>query len=581
MNKLVKPALAVALALTMGAGSSQVFAEDYLNSKHFSDVNANNYGWAAVYVDSIAAKGIASGVGNNMFDPASMIKRGDFAIFLDKTFQFANSNDTLFNLIDVSPDKYYYQSVVNAKLAGGITDVYNYYPEDNITRIDAIRMIYNSLNVQNLIGGNAGTGVSMYGDSQDIKNISDTVAVGTLTNIGIITGSSDGNLYPNNNLTRAEMAVIFAKTSDYVDKTKADKKAAEAEKKQKEIDDAKAKQEDNTKEEKTVVSSGNADESIVIDNGKKFSAHDISLDIDNQSSEAVKVTGESDASIKNSSINSNNYTGVLLSGKSKLDLDNVAIESKDAYGIKAEDQSTLTAEELRVSSTGMNAVAIDNSKADIKNLTASVGDSGAALSVSAGSDVNITGANLTSSGKYSLISISSDGADNEKETKLTITDGKLNCKNGILFDLKDTTIDVLLDNCEVNVSNFLDVYYSRKSAQDSGSDITVSLKDTEATGDINVDNVTKLTLDIQEGGSFKGFIDQNMYSQDVNIVLAADGKLELLSDIYVNVITIEDFNFNNINDNGFNIYYNDANPDNNELYADTYSLAYGGELRPM
>ena len=39
------------------------------NSIYFSDVNKNSYGWSAQFVDDIASRKIASGVGNNKFNP--------------------------------------------------------------------------------------------------------------------------------------------------------------------------------------------------------------------------------------------------------------------------------------------------------------------------------------------------------------------------------------------------------------------------------------------------------------------------------------------------------------------------------
>ena len=57
------------------------------NSIYFSDVNKNSYGWSAQFVDDIASRKIASGVGNNKFNPGGTITRGDFAIFLSKTFE--------------------------------------------------------------------------------------------------------------------------------------------------------------------------------------------------------------------------------------------------------------------------------------------------------------------------------------------------------------------------------------------------------------------------------------------------------------------------------------------------------------
>lgn len=579
MNKLVKPALSVALAVTMGLSSMQVFAADNLNSKYFSDVNAESFGWAASYIDSIAAKGIASGVGNNKFAPGDYIKRGDFAIFLDKTFQFDKASGDIINLVDVFPDKYYYQSIINAKSAKAITDVYNYYPENYIKRIDAINMIYNALTVQNLVGNKASTGVSMYSDHTDLLNVTDTLAVGTLTNIGIIAGSNDGMLHPNDNLTRAEMAVIFAKTSDYADQTKAEQKKAKEDKKQQEIEDSKATTDET--DEKTVINSGNVNESIVIDTGKDFKAHDINLDIASQSQEAIKITNGSKVSLEDSTIKSNGYTGILLAENSSLDADNITVRATAASGLITEGGTTLNAKKLNVTSDNEKAVIFNSASADIENLIVNATE-GTALDISGGANINIDGGSITGTSKQNnLINIESDVDNSTNATSLNLSNVSISNPSGTLFKIKDTAIDILLDNCQVDISKFIDNNYTKTFTQEVGCDATITLKNSEVTGDIYADHESTITLDIQEGGSFKGFIDPYMYSQNINLKIAMNGKLELMGDIYVNELHIEDFNFNNIIDNGFNIYYNDANPANAELYSDTYDMAYSGKILPM
>ncbi|MGN1318681.1 MAG: S-layer homology domain-containing protein [Lachnospirales bacterium] len=578
MNKIIKPALSVALALSMSFGSVQAFADDSLNSKYFSDVNAQSYGWSASYIDSIAAKGIANGVGNNKFAPGENIKRGDFAIFLDKTFKFDTADGNLINLVDVTEDKYYYQSVVNAKMARAITDVNNYYPENYVTRLDAVKMIYNALTVQNLVGNKASTAVSMYSDYAEIKNVNDTLALGTLTNIGIISGSSDGMFHPNDNLTRAEMAVIFAKTSEYADNTKAEIAQAKEDKKQQAIEEAKANTEET--EEKTIVNSGNVSEPMVIDSGKNFKAHDITLDINDQDQDAITIKNGTKVELEDSTIKSSGYTGINLSGNSSLNAENVSVDAKSGVGIEVAKGSSLKGEKVTVSSSNDVTATSFKGNVDIESLNINSTGDGSAITTSNGANISVDGGNITSSNKkVSLINVLSD-TDNQDKAELNIKNATLTNKSGSLLKVRDSVISVLLENCNVDVSKILNNEYSSKDKQEEGCDVTITLKNTELTGDIYADHETKVTLDIQEGGFFKGFIDKDMYSEDVNINLTMNGKIELLGDLYVNVIHIEDYNFNNIIDNGFNIYYNDANAENNDLYADTYDLANGGQLLP-
>ena len=82
----------------------------------------------------------------------------------------------------------------------------------------------------------------MYSDSDTLNSVELQLAAGTLTKMGIVSGSN-GKLNINDTMTRAEMATIFSKTCSYIDTAKemlADKEQA---KKDKEEADKNAEQE--------------------------------------------------------------------------------------------------------------------------------------------------------------------------------------------------------------------------------------------------------------------------------------------------------------------------------------------------
>lgn len=88
--------------------------------------------------------------------------------------------------------------------------------------------IYRGLLNQNYILGNGTTDCSMYSDSDTLNNVELQLAAGTLTKMGIVSGSN-GKLNINDTMTRAEMATIFSKTCSYIDTAKemlADKEQA-------------------------------------------------------------------------------------------------------------------------------------------------------------------------------------------------------------------------------------------------------------------------------------------------------------------------------------------------------------------
>lgn len=554
MNKFIRSAMATFLILSMSFGSVQTFAD---NSKFFVDVNDNSFGWAASYVDEIASKGIASGVGNNMFAPASQIKRGDFAVFLDKTFKLDMADDTIFSLVDVSKDEYYYQSVVNCKAAKVITDKFNYSPEEYITRLDAIKMIYNALNEQKLLNNKVSNSISMYNDNADILNAMDKIAVGTLTNIEIINGSSDGNLYPNATMTRAEMAVIFAKTSEYVDNAKAEIVLKKEEDKQKAEEEAQAKHEES--DEKAQITSGNINESTVIDSGKKVNVDDVTIKIDNQNEDALTIKNGSDVTLKDSSITSNGYSALTISDDAKLTLDNVYISAGSSGAINAKEGTNVSVEKLKVN----------------------VSDGGAVISAAAGAVISVIDTEINNSSKSGAVfKIVSDPNDSKKAVEFNLTNTDIDNGGGSLFYLRESIANIFIDNSDIEAYKFIESPYDRKNVQEIGNDVIVTITESEVKGDIDIDHKTKLTLDIQKNGSYRGVINKEGYAENVNVKLSADGKLELLADLYVEELIVEDFYFDNVIDNGYNIYYNDMLEANSSLFSDTYNMPYGGQVLP-
>ncbi len=582
MKKFVKPALAVMLALSMCLSSVSVYA---VNSKstYFSDVNEDSFGWAAPYVDIIASKGIATGVGNNKFAPESLIKRGDFAIFLDKTFKFNQYPDTLFNMYDVTSDKYYYQSIVNGKLSKAITDVNYFFPENYITRLDAAKMIYNALSEGNLIGAKGSTDLSKYADKDKIGSGMDTIAIGTLTNMNFITGSSDGCFHPNDNLTRAEMAVIFAKVSEYVDNTKVEIQMAKEDAAKKAEEDAKAKTEEVKEDENThkIISSGNINESVNVDTGKKVNMRNVTMSIPDQNSDAITVSNGTNLSLSDSTIKTDKNAAINIKDKSSASFENVSVKSNSASAIVADEGTSIDAENLVVDADGIAAISTIGGKFVLENSKLNLTNEGSVIVAGAGSEFDIKNSEITSDlKKTNLLSIINKDEYKESPVKMILTDSTLTNKKGYLFNFRDSVADILIENCKVDVERFVNNEYDKKDKQAEGCDATIAIKDSEVRGDILVDHETKLTLDIQSGGFYKGFIDQSMYSQDINIKIADDGRIELCSDIYVKEFITNDFNFNNVIDNGFSIYYDDTAEGNDYLYSDTYDLANGGQLCP-
>ena len=305
------------------------------NSMYFSDVNQNSYGWSAQFVDDIASRKIASGVGNNKFNPGGTITRGDFAIFLSKTFELKEASKIAFGYVDVDENSYYHQYIINCTGNGIFDNSNTFFPDSPITRGDAMLYIYRGLLNQNYILGNGTTDCSMYSDSDTLNSVELQLAAGTLTKMGIVSGSN-GKLNINDTMTRAEMATIFSKTCSYIDTAKemlADKEQA---KKDKEEADKNAEQEIQGNDyKKTTVTESKAYD------GEDASFTNCTIDFASQKDSVLKMANGT-LGVFGSTVKSYGYDAIVVSDNGRANVENSTVSASEANTLNIDSTSKVT-----------------------------------------------------------------------------------------------------------------------------------------------------------------------------------------------------------------------------------------------
>ena len=179
------------------------------NTETFTDLG--NHEWAKDAIYSLKDKGIISGVSDTEFAPANNIKRGDFILIL--TRMLSVNDEFAENFADVPESAYYYNAVGSAKAAGiaqGSGD--SFMPENSITRQDLITLAYRAFLSKGYISETEDlSALDAFADKGDIADYAQT-AMASMVSAGIIQGS-DGNVNPNGNATRAEVAVMCERMS--------------------------------------------------------------------------------------------------------------------------------------------------------------------------------------------------------------------------------------------------------------------------------------------------------------------------------------------------------------------------------
>lgn len=588
MKKFIISSAAIAMAMAMTANA--VAAEG--DSKYFKDVTVNNYGWAVEYIDYIAKNGIASGIGADMYAPGSNIERGDFAILVDKTFTFRPAKIITYALKDVPEDSYYAQAIANCCGAGVITERGMYYPEKDITRIDAIVMLYRALTNNNLISGGLSTDTSMFVDGSMLTTAERQVSVGTLYKMGIINGDDKGNLNPDSTMTRAEMAVVFAKLDKYIDeyKVEAAKKAeekAEADK-IKEAEEEQNKKEEAKADESRNYSNEEVKETISASNGGSISIENCNVNV--TSDNGVTVDNESEVTISNSNISSLGENGIGAKNSSIVNIKGGSVSSTNGNGINAASKSSVDIDGTKLKSDGKNAKyaanVTDGAKLNIKNTEITAADNLGALSVANGgkldlANVVINASNGTGKGTNAgAIDIKSTNSD---ESEINLENTVINNKKGAAFYIResDVTINVKGGN-KINAAMLINSPEIFKESQERGNNITLNLTDKADIQNTRIvlDNKTVLNINIDADCTLGGQIDTDIKGY-INLDIDQNGTLILDNDLYLDGFKDgANLDFDNILDNGFNIYYNENNSENEWLLAKTYDLLLGGRLIP-
>ncbi|MBR3157278.1 hypothetical protein IKF20_02515, partial [Candidatus Saccharibacteria bacterium] len=155
-------------------------------------------------------------------------------------------------------------------------------------------------------------------------------------------------------------------------------------------------------------------------------------------------------------------------------------------------------------------------------------------------------------------SMSGDAASGEAEFKAK--DSEIVTNKGDSFYVTNTTAVIdLTNNTIINndaSGNFLRIQKDSWGNSDSnGGTVTLNMTNQNATGDIVVDEISSLTMNLSDGSSFKGVIN-NSNTGEVTLKLDKTSKITLTGDTYVKSLENADTTNSNINLNGYKLYVN-------------------------
>lgn len=90
----------------------------------------------------------------------------------------------------------------------------------------------------------------------------------------------------------------------------------------------------------------------------------------------------------------------------------------------------------------------------------------------------------------------------------------------------------------------------------NGGEVTLNATNQELSGNIELDNLSSITINLNENSTLESTINANNNAKDVTLKIDKSSKLTLTGDTYVTSLEDEDISYSNINFNGYKLYVN-------------------------
>lgn len=188
------------LSLIILFNSSTAYAKVFKDTKNH---------WAKVYIDDMSDRGFMTGYAQDTFKPDDMMSRAEFYSIINSMAGLEKTYAVTFS--DVSTSDWYYQDIAKAIKAGYLTPTTGALnPNKPISRQEVMGIIGYIYKVKP-----DSAAASKFADSASIRN-ENKGYVGALVKVGVVNGGAGGMLYPNNPMSRAEVAkVLFTMVDKY------------------------------------------------------------------------------------------------------------------------------------------------------------------------------------------------------------------------------------------------------------------------------------------------------------------------------------------------------------------------------
>ena len=105
----------------------------------------------------------------------------------------------------------------------------------------------------------------------------------------------------------------------------------------------------------------------------------------------------------------------------------------------------------------------------------------------------------------------------------------------------------------------------------NGGNVSLNMRKQKVNGNITVDKLSTLSMDLSDNSFYKGVINKNNTANNISVTLDIDSKIVLDDDSYITSLVNEDSNNSNIYLNGHKLFVNGKEVTANDKYVEKKS----------
>lgn len=199
--------------------------------------------------------------------------------------------------------------------------------------------------------------------------------------------------------------------------------------------------------------------------------------------------------------------------------------------------------------------------------------------------ISITNVTLSGAKKCGAMLYQSFSGDAEVGTSIfTMNGGSLTAAVGPLFYITNTDSVIELKGADLTAISGTLLTASADRWGDTGSNggiVTLKAEDETLNGNITCDNISSVTVILQNSTSLTGAINTDNTASSIFLTLDSTSTWNVIGTSYITSLNDEDSTLANIKDNGYTVYYDADNSINSWLGGKTYNLTDRGKLTPL